>query len=490
MPSLRVASSVLAIVGAAAAQCELQQIPVAQPSGGVNGVATAGGTTYITGYFVQQGVFVWNGVAQATGSGWFPLGNGLQGVPPWATFPPVSFGAAAEAVGGSNTSVVIGGQFVTAGGVTANGIARYNGVGWSSMGGGADGMVRALAADGQGGVYAGGDFTTMDGLAVNRVAHWDGASWSTLGSGVSGSVRAMAVMQDSSLMVAGTFQFAGSVPVPGLARWDGSVWSTLPGISLPTSFAYSLASSPNGDLFVGGAIQLGNQPSSLARWDGSSWQSLLPGASVGPRALDVLPDGSLIVQSPSGLSRWQDGQWRTLANVTGTATAIGSNSAGQLHVGGVFSGIGSAATAYVARFETPCPAQVGSAGGGCTWSNGFSVLEAKAPAWIGGSYRARCFGMPPNAVAASVYGFAQTTTSLGALLPMASPLCFSHTSADFVELAVPNAGALETDEPLPNDPALQGASFYHQLVIFELDTQGACVGVSATNTLELILGVF
>ena len=95
-----------------------------------------------------------------------------------------------------------------------------------------------------------------------------------------------------------------------------------------------------------------------------------------------------------------------------------------------------------------------------------------------------------TAVAASVYGFAQTTASLGTFLPMTLPGCFSHTSADFIELALPNAGALETDEPLPNDPALQGVSFYHQLVVFELDAQGVCVGVSATNALELTLGVF
>ena len=88
-----------------------------------------------------------------------------------------------------------------------------------------------------------------------------------------------------------------------------------------------------------------------------------------------------------------------------------------------------------------------------------------------------------------MYGFSQATSPLWAALPMTGANCFSHTSADFVELAVPAAGMLDTDEPMPADPALNGASFYHQLIVFELDAQGVCVGVTSSNALQLTLGV-
>ncbi|MCK5943113.1 MAG: hypothetical protein KAI24_14130, partial [Planctomycetes bacterium] len=229
MPTtLRHLATPLLFVSAAVAQCELQQVPIGSVVGGVNGVASAAGETYLTGYFTQQGPFVWNAFARWSGTGWFPVGNGLQGAPSWATFPPIAFGAAVEAIGGASPAVVVGGQFVTAGGVLANGIARYDGNAWSAMGSGVNGVVRALAADGRGGMFAGGEFTTMDGAPANRVAHWDGSTWSALGAGIGGAgarVDAMVVTAAGDLIVTGSFQTAGNAAAPGIARWDGAAWS-------------------------------------------------------------------------------------------------------------------------------------------------------------------------------------------------------------------------------------------------------------------------
>ena len=44
--------------------------------------------------------------------------------------------------------------------------------------------VYALAVDASGNLYAGGDFTTAGGVSANRIAKWDGSSWSALGSGM------------------------------------------------------------------------------------------------------------------------------------------------------------------------------------------------------------------------------------------------------------------------------------------------------------------
>ena len=85
-----------------------------------------------------------------------------------------------------------GGDFTTAGGASANYIAKWNGAAWSALGSGMDGTSHALAVDGGGNLYAGGGFTTAGGVR-HRIAKWDGATWSALGSGMDGYVYALAV---------------------------------------------------------------------------------------------------------------------------------------------------------------------------------------------------------------------------------------------------------------------------------------------------------
>ena len=46
-------------------------------------------------------------------------------------------------------------------------------------------LVYALAVSGTN-LYAGGYFTTAGGVTANYIAKWDGSAWSALGSGMSG----------------------------------------------------------------------------------------------------------------------------------------------------------------------------------------------------------------------------------------------------------------------------------------------------------------
>jgi hypothetical protein len=56
-------------------------------------------------------------------------------------------------------NLYIGGDFTTAGNVTANHVARWNGTNWSALGSGMNNTVVALAVSG-GTLYAGGWFTS------------------------------------------------------------------------------------------------------------------------------------------------------------------------------------------------------------------------------------------------------------------------------------------------------------------------------------------
>ena len=118
-------------------------------------------------------------------------------------------------------------------GVTVNGIARWDGSAWSALDGpagtGADGVVHALEMfdDGSGpALYAGGAFTTAGGVTVNRVARWDGSAWSPVGeppdTGTNGLVLDLASFDDGSgpaLFAGGWFTTAGGFGSRYLAAW-------------------------------------------------------------------------------------------------------------------------------------------------------------------------------------------------------------------------------------------------------------------------------
>ena len=89
--------------------------------------------------------------------------------------------------------LVIGGEFTSAGGVIVNGIARWDGGAWQPFGSGMSGhstygptVVKALAVlpstfgamAGQ--LVAAGDFQTAGGVTAQGLARWDGAAWQAI----------------------------------------------------------------------------------------------------------------------------------------------------------------------------------------------------------------------------------------------------------------------------------------------------------------------
>ena len=86
-------------------------------------------------------------------------------------------------------------------------------------------------------LYAGGFFTTAGGVSANRIARWDGSIWSALGSGMNQGVAALAVHDDGggSALFAGGY-FAGAVDSGDgyLAKW-GCLDTTPPVLDCPSS---------------------------------------------------------------------------------------------------------------------------------------------------------------------------------------------------------------------------------------------------------------
>jgi len=82
-----------------------------------------------------------------------------------------------------------------------------------------DNFVYALAADASGNLYVGGSFTTAGGRTANHIAKWDGTSWSSLGSGVSDCVGSLALDASGNVYAGGGFTTAGGKAAPYIARY-------------------------------------------------------------------------------------------------------------------------------------------------------------------------------------------------------------------------------------------------------------------------------
>ena len=166
-----------------------------------------------------------------------------------------------------------GGDFTTAGDVSAKNIAKWDGISWSALGSGMNSYVFALAVDASGNVYAGGNFATAGGVSANYIAKWNGTAWSALGSGMDSTVYALAVDASGNLYAGGSFTTAGNVSANNIAEWDGSSWSALRGgmsnsPSPPKSHVRALVVDASGNLYAGGFFTTAGYKSAsrIAKW--------------------------------------------------------------------------------------------------------------------------------------------------------------------------------------------------------------------------------
>lgn len=213
-------------------------------SGGIRTLALyddgQGEILYAGGSFTEISGVEANRVAKWNGSGWSALiGPGGNGVGQGDVNDLEVFDD------GSGPALFVGGFFEEAGGIQANGIAKWDGQDWSALvGPGGNGVgehwVRAMEVFDDGGgpdLYVGGSFETAGGVTVNNIARWNGSDWSIVdgpsGFGVDGGeITSLEVFDDGSgpaLIVGGGFDTAGGVEAIRIARWDGTEWTPIEG---------------------------------------------------------------------------------------------------------------------------------------------------------------------------------------------------------------------------------------------------------------------
>jgi hypothetical protein len=381
-------------------------------------LAVAGnGDIYVGGQFTQAGGLAANNVARWTGTTWRLLGTGAtNGVNGFADALAVA----------NNGDVYVGGSFGAAGGLPANRVAKWNGVGWSSLGTGAgngvNSFVGAITVASNGDVYVGGGFSQAGGVQADKVARWNGTSWSPVGSGagvINGDISALVVAGNGDLYAGGNFTRLSGVLNNRVARWNGAAWSPLGaapvgaanGVNGPV---YALAIAGNGDVYVGGQFtQVGGvAASNVARWDGIAWSTLGSGVGGAPNvtsqviALAVALNGDVYAggyftqagggMAVSNVARWDGTAWNALGTgaANGYVSALAIDGNGNVYASGYFNLAGGMAT-RISKWD------------GTTWSalgtgvNSFVyslVVANNGDLYVGGDFT-QAGGMAANHIA-------------------------------------------------------------------------------------------
>jgi uncharacterized delta-60 repeat protein len=164
----------------------------------------------------------------------------------------------------SDGKILVGGDFDAYDGNTANRIIRLNDDGSIdsafNIGTGFNASVFGVSIQSDGKIIVGGDFTTYDGNTANRIIRLndDGSIDSTfnIGTGFNNTVRVTSIQSDGKILVGGDFTDYGGNTSNRIIRLndDGSIDSTF---NIGTGFndtVFSVSSQFDGKILVGGGF--------------------------------------------------------------------------------------------------------------------------------------------------------------------------------------------------------------------------------------------
>ena len=170
--------------------------------GYISQLVASEGDLYVIGSFEAVGGVLAHSIAQWNGQSWLDLGGRLSDIGFQNAFV-----QSAAAVG--DRLYVLGSSFV----------AAWNGSAWHCLLQGQNLPISSLAANHRF-LYVGGFFTEIGGISAQNIARFDGINWFSLGSGLDGGpgFRGLAA-DENNVYVSGQFTSAGGKPSYRFAIW-------------------------------------------------------------------------------------------------------------------------------------------------------------------------------------------------------------------------------------------------------------------------------
>ncbi len=225
----------------------------------VSVIIAQGDDIYVGGSFTTAGGVPANRVAKWNGTSWSGLNSSILPT----TVTGMAFMGTDLYVGTGTTTAANPAYF-----------SKYDGTNWTALGADlGDRGVSSLAVVGSD-VYVAGGFTSAGAITVNRVAKWNGSSWSALGGGLPSATGQPGFIKlavsGPDLIAIGDFTVAGGGPADRIAKWNGSSWA---GLGTGLNANGSSVTSAGGDIFVGGSFTMAgcNASPYFARWRETLW---------------------------------------------------------------------------------------------------------------------------------------------------------------------------------------------------------------------------
>jgi len=304
-----------------------------------------------------------------------------------------------------------GGEFMTADGVVAKRIAKWDGDIWSPLGAGFQGVsgggatVYAISDDLTGKIYAGGDFRELgDGTDFRWIGEWDWdvSSWVPM-VGLNGTAYAIFVDATNTIYAGGAFPAFSPTNNVRRAIWNddlGGYWSWQVLSGGPGSWnglCFTLTGDLDDNLYAGGSFTIidGNTVNRIAKWDGSSWSALGTGLNGTCREIAFDSGGNLYAGGEfttaggvtvNRIAKWDGSSWSALgAGLNNTCMAIAFDSDGNLYAGGEFTTAGGVTANRIAKWSGTSWSNLGDGLNGNVFSLAFDSTDTL---FIGGAFTA------------------------------------------------------------------------------------------------------
>ena len=162
-----------------------------------------------------------------------------------------------------NNELYVGGTFESSYG---QGLIKWDGTSWSGLGSGLNNYGNLFSVydvtTHNSSLIAGGDFTYADGLSIDKLAEWDGSSWSSLGF-VSATPVGSVTSYNNKL-------YASSKD--GISEYDNGNWNIIQGTE--GFYAQKEMFEYNSELvMLGNQMNISNVSDFVTKWDGSNWST-------------------------------------------------------------------------------------------------------------------------------------------------------------------------------------------------------------------------
>lgn len=274
----------------------------------------------------------------------------------------------------------VGGEFNKLQGIHTQGIARWNGTKWDSMGAGIDRLIMydtsnwypphtyAMATY-HNKLYVGGESSSLGYLNAPGIGTWDGTSWDTIpiqpfvnrDNISTGIVDALTII-NNKLYVGGAFDTVAGKRCIGITCWNDTNWTSLnfPNLSI---FSYIDAICEyKGSIYVGGLFWGANTIDNIGRWDSTGWHTVgqgIPGSLSDVWSM-VVYDGELYVGGEFSISdgnvgnnieKWDGTKWSDVGGGTDHQVYNLIVYNGKLYAMGVFTEAGGVPADGIAEWD-------------------------------------------------------------------------------------------------------------------------------------------